>query len=132
LSENPADLTLVQLNHGPSKVGSEIISGKENLGVDVPAGDFLGKVRQVGAQIVATSALLTTTAAETSVVLEGLKKAGIREKVKVIIGGAATTPALAEQMGVDGFGKDALDGLEMCKRWVESRKLPRSQQHPST
>ena len=92
------------------------VSGKENLGVDVPAGDFLGKVRQVGAQIVATSALLTTTAAETSVVLEGLKKAGIREKVKVIIGGAATTPALAEQMGVDGFGKDALDGLEMCKR----------------
>ncbi|MGA3193206.1 MAG: cobalamin-dependent protein [Candidatus Bathyarchaeia archaeon] len=92
-----------------------------DLGADVPAKDFVEKVASIRAYIVAISALLTTTAAGTRAVLESLERAGVRKDVKAIIGGAATTPALAAAVGADAFGKDALDGLGICKDWMAKR-----------
>lgn len=94
-----------------------------DLGIDVPASNFVEKVASTRADIVAISALLTTTAAGTRAVLESLEKAGVRKGVKAIIGGAATTPALAAAVGADAFGKDAPEGLAICKEWVAKPRI---------
>ncbi len=88
-----------------------------DLGVDVPASKFVEKVKEVSADIVAMSALLSTAADRMSSVVEALQAEKIRDKVKVIIGGAATTPSLALKIDADAHGKDALEGAQICKQF---------------
>ena len=76
----------------------------------------------MNADIVAISVLLNSAVAETKTVVEALKKAGLRQKVKVIIGGQATTDELAREFGADAAAKDALDGVRICKEWVEDKR----------
>ncbi len=78
-----------------------------DLGVDVRAEKFVAAVREKGADVVALSALLTTTMTSMKGVVEALKKAGLHPGVKVIVGGAAVTPEFAEKIGADGFASDA-------------------------
>jgi len=94
--------------------GFEVI----DLGADVPPEKFVEAVKIHDANIVAMSALLTVTMLEMKNVIEELKKAELRDKVKVIVGGAPVTKEYANSIGADGYGETAVDGIRICKQWV--------------
>ena len=83
--------------------GLEVI----DLGVDVTAEKFVECVKNEGCQLVCCSALLTTTMPAMAKVVEGLKEAGLRDSVKVMVGGAPVTPEFAESIGADAYTVDA-------------------------
>jgi len=91
----------------------------EDLGVDVSPEKFVEAVKQNNPDIVGMSALLTTTMIEMENVIKALKEAGLRDKVKIIIGGAPITPEYAEKIGADAAAKDAVEGVNICKSWVK-------------
>jgi len=70
---------------------------------------------------VGMSALLTTTMVEMENVIKALKGAGLRDKVKIIIGGAPITQEYAEKIGADTAARDAIEGVNICKTWVEEK-----------
>ncbi|MGM0365903.1 MAG: cobalamin B12-binding domain-containing protein [Actinomycetota bacterium] len=92
--------------------GFEVI----DLGVNVDSKTFLESVKKENPEILAMSALLTTTATEQRKVVEGLKKAGLREKVKVIVGGSPINQEFADSIGADGYGATAPEGVKVAKR----------------
>ncbi|MDP1992971.1 MAG: cobalamin-dependent protein [Syntrophales bacterium] len=87
----------------------------EDLGVSVSAAKFVQAVGDKKPEILAMSALLTTTMTEMRNTIEGLRAAGLRQQVKVIVGGAPVTPAFAEQIGADGTAYDAPGAAKLCK-----------------
>jgi len=89
-----------------------------DLGVDVPAERFVAKVREVNADLVGLSALLTTTMPGQRVVIEALTKAGLRAHVKVMVGGAPVNHAWAKEIGADGYGEDAMAAVALAKKLV--------------
>jgi len=89
-----------------------------DLGVDVAPEEFVRKAKEVNADIVAMSALLTTTMIEMKNVIELLKREGLRDKVKVIVGGAPVTEEFARQIGADAYAEDAVKAVEVCKKLV--------------
>jgi 5-methyltetrahydrofolate--homocysteine methyltransferase len=86
-----------------------------DLGVDVPAGRIVEAVRTHKAQMVGLSVLLTTMAAEIQKVVDELVESGLRSQVQVMIGGACTTPELAQEMGCDAHGADAVAAVRICE-----------------
>ena len=94
-----------------SAAGFEVI----DLGVDVPPEKFVEAVKKYNADIVAMSALLTTTMIEMENVIKELEKAGLRDRVKVIVGGAPITEEFARKIGADAYGKDAVEAVKKCK-----------------
>ena len=86
-----------------------------DLGTNVPAEEFVAAAEREQADILGMSALLTTTAPEQRKVIEALKKAGSRHKVKVMVGGGAITPEFAKQIGADGFRATAPEAVELAK-----------------
>lgn len=94
--------------------GFEVI----DLGVSVGPERFLEAVRKERPHILAMSALLTTTMIEMKNVLEALKGAGLRDQVKVIVGGAPVTQSFADQIGADGYAYDAPGAAQKCKELV--------------
>jgi len=86
-----------------------------DLGVDVSAQKFLEKVREVGADVVGLSALLTTTILNQEDVILTLKEAGLRDQVKVIIGGVPASPEWAEEIGADGYAENATEAVDVVK-----------------
>ena len=95
-------------------VGFDIV----DLGINVSADDFVRKVAEEKPHILGLSALLTTTMPQMKKVIEGLAKAGLREKVKVMVGGAPVSPTFARQIGADGYAADAGEAVEVAKRLV--------------
>jgi 5-methyltetrahydrofolate--homocysteine methyltransferase len=95
--------------------GFEII----DLGTDVPADRFVEAVRTRGADMVAMSALLTTTMGNMQSTVEALKSAGLRESVKVMVGGAPVTKDYAQQIGADGYAEDASRAVALAKSLVK-------------
>jgi 5-methyltetrahydrofolate--homocysteine methyltransferase len=93
--------------------GFEIV----DLGVDVPPQAFVKAVED-GAQVIGMSALLTTTMSSMGVTVEALKAAGLRDKVKVMIGGAPVTQEYANQIGADGFAADASSATRIARELV--------------
>jgi len=91
--------------------GFEII----DLGVDCSPEQFVGAVKEKGANIVALSALLTTTMPAMRDTIEAMTAAGVRDKAKVIIGGAPVTQKFADQIGADGYAADAASGVDVAK-----------------
>jgi corrinoid protein of di/trimethylamine methyltransferase len=87
-----------------------------DLGVDVPAQKFLDKVREVDADVVGLSALLTTTVLNQETVIQALKEAGMRDRVKVIIGGVPAGPEWAEEIEADGYAENATEAVDVVKR----------------
>ncbi len=87
----------------------------EDLGVSVSTAKFLQAVKEKKPEIVAMSALLTTTMTEMKNTIDALKTAGLRDKVKVVVGGAPVTPAYAKQIGADGNAYDAPGAAKLCK-----------------
>jgi len=89
-----------------------------DLGVNVPASRFVQAVQEAGTDIVALSALLTTTMNSMQGVVEALKQAGLRERVKVLVGGASVSQDFADQIGADGFAPDAAAAAVLARRLV--------------
>lgn len=87
-----------------------------DLGINVKGEDFLICVKEEKPDILAMSALLTTTAMEQKKVIEGLKVAGLRNKVKVIVGGSPINQEFADSIGADGYGATAPEGVKLAKR----------------
>lgn len=85
-----------------------------DIGIDVPAEKFIEKANETGADIIACSALLTTTMPEIKVVVDEIVRAGIRDKVKIMIGGAPVTDSFCKQVGADYYTPDAATAAEVA------------------
>lgn len=91
----------------------------EDLGVSVSTAKFVHAVKEKKPEILAMSALLTTTMTEMKNTIDALKSAGLRNEVKVIVGGAPVTPAFAEQIGAEGTAYDAPGAAKLCKELLQ-------------
>ncbi len=87
-----------------------------DMGVDVPIMKVVEKAREVNADIVAMSALLTTTMVHQKDVIEALEDVGLRSKVKVMVGGAPVTQEWVKQIGADGYSEDAIGAARVAKQ----------------
>jgi trimethylamine corrinoid protein len=96
--------------------GFEVI----DLGVDVSAQTFVKGAKELRPQIVALSALLTTSLPQQREVIENLKKEGIRNDVKVMVGGAPVGIEWAEEIGADGYGANATEAVDVAKRLTQT------------
>ena len=94
--------------------GFEVI----DLGRDVPIGRFVEKAKELEPDIIGTSALMTTTMPGQQKLEEELEEAGIRDKVKTMIGGAAVSQSYADKIGADVYGEDANDAVAKAKELV--------------
>jgi len=104
---------------GKSLVGSMLSANGflvHDVGIDVEAEEFVASARQHNADIVALSALLTTTMLHQRDVIEHLVEAGLRDRVKVMVGGSPVTQAWADQIGADGYAEDAAGAAIVAKR----------------
>jgi trimethylamine corrinoid protein len=82
-----------------------------NIGVDVPAAEFIDKAEEVGADVIGLSSLVTLSMDFQRQVIEELKKRGLRDKYKVIVGGAPTSEGWAKKIDADAWGDDSLDAV---------------------
>lgn len=89
-----------------------------DLGREVPAEVFVEKAKEYNADFVGSSALLTTTMTEQKIIEELLTKAGIRDKVKTLVGGAPVTKRWAEKIGADAYCEDASDTVNFILGWI--------------
>jgi 5-methyltetrahydrofolate--homocysteine methyltransferase len=89
-----------------------------DLGTDISADRFVEAVRTEHPDILAMSALLTTTMPNIKTVIEALQAAGVRDQVKVLVGGAPVTQSYADSIGADGFSPDASRAVGMAKALV--------------
>ncbi len=94
--------------------GFEVI----DLGSDVAPQRIVDAVRSNGAKIVGLSMLLTPMIISLRSTIEEITRAGLRQQVKIIIGGACTTPGLAKEMGCDGHGEDAMAAVNLCEEYI--------------
>jgi 5-methyltetrahydrofolate--homocysteine methyltransferase len=86
-----------------------------DLGKDVKAETFVAAVREHQPQILGLSALLTTTMGEMKTTIEALEEAGLRDSVKIMVGGAPVTAAFAEEVGADGYAPDAATAVDVAR-----------------
>jgi corrinoid protein of di/trimethylamine methyltransferase len=87
-----------------------------DLGVDTPSDKIIGKALEVNADIIAMSALLTTTMVKQKEVIDELEKEGLRKKVKIMVGGAPVTRDWVNAIGADGFSEDAIGAVAIAKQ----------------
>jgi len=87
-----------------------------DLGVDIPDKVFVEKTKELKPNILGLSALMTTTRTKQRDVIEALKQAGIRNDVKVIVGGATVTPEWAQEIGADAYAEDAIDATKKTRQ----------------
>jgi dimethylamine corrinoid protein len=92
-----------------------------DLGVDVAGEKFAAQARELHADIVGVSALLTTTMRNQKSVVEAIEQAGLRAQVKIMVGGAPVTRRWAEEIGADGYAKDAMSAVELARRLIEQK-----------
>ena len=92
--------------------GFEVI----DLGVDVPADKFVSAIKESGAKVVGLSALLNLTYPEMKNVVDSIIQAGIRDKVKIIVGGTPVNEQVREYAGADFYAEDAVAGVNLCKK----------------
>lgn len=91
--------------------GYEVI----DLGTDVPPEKFANAAREHGAELVALSALLTTTMQNMKSTIEAIEDLGLRDKVRIMVGGAPVTDAFAKEIGADGYARDASRAVALAK-----------------
>jgi len=96
--------------------GFEVI----DIGIDVPAEDIVKAVEEKKPQILGLSALLTTTMPALKTTIDALKEAGLRDKVKVMVGGAPVTQDYADEIGADGYASDAAGAVTLARGLVQS------------
>lgn len=93
-----------------------------DLGTDVKADEFVSKVKEEEANIVGLSALLATTLPNQAVVIESLKEAGLCDDVAVMIGGAPASQSWSDEIGADGYGKNAIEATSLAKKLMTNVK----------
>lgn len=91
-----------------------------DLGRDVPIESFVSYVKENNVDIVCMSSLMTTTMPGMEAVIHRLKEEGLRDKVKVMVGGAPVSPAFAERIGADGYSRNAIEAVELAKSLVNA------------
>ena len=89
-----------------------------NLGVNVPCDTFISNVKEQQADILALSALLTTTMPEQKIVIEALEKEGLRSGVKVLVGGAPVNRQWADEIKADGYAENAIEAVKVARQLV--------------
>ncbi|TWH46015.1 B12-binding domain-containing protein [Sporomusa sp. KB1] len=89
-----------------------------DIGIDQPAESFLAKAEEVGADIIAAGALLTTTMAAQKAIVDYLKSQEMRKKYKVMIGGGPTSQAFADEIGADAWAETADEAVALCDKLV--------------
>lgn len=89
-----------------------------DLGIDVSVETFVEKIKEVKPQIVGLSGVLTLAIDSMKNTIEGLKNAGLRDDVKIIIGGNPVTKEACEFVGADAFTTNAAEGIKICQEWV--------------
>ena len=92
-----------------------------DLGVDLSVEKLVDQVKAVGPDVLGLSALLTTTMPEMQKVIAELKNQGLRDKVKVLVGGAPVDRAFAEKIGADGYGSNAAEAVELARRFASAK-----------
>ncbi len=93
-----------------------------DLGIDVPAEKFVEAVGNGNANILALSALLTVTLPEMKKTIEALSRAGLRHRVRILVGGAPVTQAYADEIGADGYGENAGSAVSIARALLEKQK----------
>lgn len=93
-----------------------------DLGIDVPNDTFVRAVREQRPDILSMSALLTTTRPAMGEVIRDLVTAGLRDKIRVIVGGHAVNEHFAQSIGADGYGSDCIDGLRKCRQFMAEKQ----------
>jgi len=109
---------------GKNIVGAMLkMSGFEvyDLGIDVPASHFVTKAEEVGADVIAASALMSTTMPQQKNIIDHLKARGVRGKYVVLVGGGSTTEEWAKQVEADGYGKTAGDAAALALKAVSKK-----------
>jgi len=91
-----------------------------DLGVDVEPSVFADEIRKSSPQVLALSALLTTSLAEMKNTVDSLVAANVRSKIRVLLGGNAVKKEFGKEIGADGAALDAVEGLELCKSWLHN------------
>jgi methanogenic corrinoid protein MtbC1 len=92
-----------------------------DLGVDVPAQKFIDKIKETGAPIVGLSGFLALAFDSMKETVEAMESAGLRNKVKVMIGGGQISEEIRKYTGADAFGKDAMAGVTLAKQWIGAK-----------
>jgi methanogenic corrinoid protein MtbC1 len=92
-----------------------------DLGVDVPAQKFVDKIKETGASIVGLSGFLTLAYDSMKQTIQAIKDAGLRDKVKVMIGGGQISDEIRKYTGADAYGKDAMAGVSLAKQWAGAK-----------
>ena len=100
--------------------GYEIV----DLGIDVTKAKFVRAVKKEEPVVVGMSALLTTTMIYMSEVIEAIENAGLRQKVKIAIGGGPVTQTFADEIGADGYAQDAYAAAELVNKWCQAPFSP--------
>ncbi len=90
-----------------------------DLGIDVPIQKFVDAVKQTGAPVVALSGFLTLAFENMKATIEALKAAGLRDKLKIMIGGGQIDEQVQKFTGADAWGKDAMDAVKLAKSWIK-------------
>ncbi|MGW8143318.1 MAG: cobalamin B12-binding domain-containing protein [Anaerolineales bacterium] len=91
-----------------------------DIGVDKSADEFIAAVNENDADIVGASALLTTTMLQQKKLIESLEEANLRDKVKVMVGGAPVTESFAAEIGADGYAEDAISAVDLAFRLIDA------------
>jgi 5-methyltetrahydrofolate--homocysteine methyltransferase len=94
-----------------------------DLGVNVPAGQFIQKIKEKNPHIVAMSALLTTTMPAMKTTIDALKQAGVRNQVQIIVGGAPITQKYADEIGADGYTETASGAVALARKVMVQARL---------
>jgi len=97
--------------------GFEVI----DLGVDVTVENVIDRVTEIQPQVLGLSALLTTTMPEMENVIKQLQTKGMREKVKVMLGGAPLSAEFSEKIGADAYGKDAAEAVAIARSFINNK-----------
>lgn len=91
-----------------------------DLGVDVPAHKFVEAIQNIKPQVVGLSALLTTVFDSFKITVASIAEAGLRQQVKIMIGGGTVTDEVRQYSGADAYGEDAVAAVALSKKWVEN------------
>jgi len=91
-----------------------------NIGIDIPSEKFITAIQEEKADILCMSALLTTTMEYMGEVINAVQSAGLRDQVKIMVGGAPVTPSFAANIGADGYSGDANEAVALAKRLMQA------------
>jgi len=108
---------------GKTLVGTMLIANGfqvTDIGVDKSPEEFIAAIKETDADIVGASALLTTTMLQQKKLVASLEEAGLRERVKVMVGGAPVTEGFAEEIGADGYAEDAISSVDLAFRLIDA------------